>query len=902
MKKLREINHIFYMTILYLTTSISITLYRKEIPKVFTVDELLKYRYLILITLILTTFYFLSNYHKNTKEILKKISLLALYSIILLIGINFPNLGIESINYGLIIYLGIVYIFIYANSNSEKQSKINEEKEAFLYPSRERMSEVFNKALENYNLIALDGVWRSGKTTFMDILMKRNNEKYHYIPVNIMLFENRNLLKREFLNQLKEVFKDEGILKGTLIDFEYYLGEVSNNWMNILNKMIFSKSESFKESNDKLKNEIYSLEKGIVVGIDNLERIYGESEHEWKEILGFIHELQEIGIKIVVMADFDKVLGAKEGEIFNYDYYDKFYEVKIKLNEVTANEVIDEISIGSEGVKKTWLKEQLDRLKNRMEGYCLSDSYGEFEKKQSSLEQKYKYIDSASKSDSNIPRIKVEIKELEEYMEREVTVVDKNLELLSRFNEGIKNPRKVKKIINDTALKKKNVTNIFNFVSDEGYDEVLLKSVIFQLFYFDFIDEYKEMGLYSFTEKDKVFKYFFKDIGEAHRAINRILFYNFEDDKIKGRIEHLEDTDEVNLEKVLKELEVYDERLDPDTDRSYTKKVYKIIEENLVKLEKAKKIEVNRIIRENEEFICRMNYLCYPKELGIYGKISYKFDEKNILKACDEIIIHLHKKIYYEGFPSDLGEINVLSPKGFKSLLSAYSGVSKGERSEYKELNYEESKKSFTLADIEFMKKKVKEVEKGVVFNLIKVEELICCGFDSLLKVLENELNKKKQDSKNLIEQLDKNKWNSLSKEKKYKKLQKYSPGQLRYYESTFLIALIKFLRGVSEIETDKKVLLEIDKALDIAERWSDVKLIKEKSIKIKGMDVEEKEIEIEKLMEWINKIPQKSRREIFGGGWEEYIEGLREIGIEWNPEKLVVEAKNKKSVVEDSK
>jgi len=516
-----------------------------------------------------------------------------------------------------------------------------------LYPSRKTQEDILTYALENYNLIALDGTWGSGKTTFMNIAMRDNMEKYYYIPINVMLFENRNSLKTEFLNQLKGIFKEEGIFQGSLMDFDYYLDGVSNDWIKIVKNIIFSKSKSFKEANEKLKSEIGKIEKRIVVGVDNLERIYGESETEWKQILGFIHELQELGIKIVVMANLEEMLTTKkeieekiklvlnskddsEIKIFenvkiqkieqeknnNYNYFDKFYEFKLQLNEVTAEEIIDKVEISKNKEKN--IKER-ERLKNQIKGLIVD------------LEKGFKKLESDHLSGNKN----------EEEKKKSQEEMSKYTELQNRYLNNILNPRKIEKLMWDIKTKQKNITNIYNFIDDgDEYEKLIFKASIFSLFYFDYMNMIKEKKFTDFYRENRFFEYFFTNIGESYRGLNRLLYCEYKEDIIIKEIKKLISTKEINLstlDKSLKVLEIYSSSLDPDYNQETTKEAYRVIEDKLTKLEKIDEKKIHEIIKENEGNICRLNYITYPYELGIFKDIKYKFNNETIYMMYREL-------------------------------------------------------------------------------------------------------------------------------------------------------------------------------------------------------------------------------------------------------------------------
>lgn len=652
MKKMREINYIFYMTLLYMLSSLYGVLFRMEVPRILKIENLNNLSILFLVLLI--TGYLITNFFKSLKEVFKSGVKKLSYIFVFILGVNTNNVALI---YAISICLIGAYTVLFLENRQIKKKEKNDESEnktkLELYPSRRNLMEILSHALGEYSLIALDGTWGSGKTTFMNIFMRDKKKKYYYIPINVMLFENRNSLKSEFLNQLKGIFKEEGIFQGSLMDFDYYLDGISNDWMKMVKNIIFSKSKSFKEANEKLKSEIGKIEKKIVVGVDNLERIYGESEPEWKQILGFIHELQELGIKIVVMANLEEMLTTKketgEKDLSNHEYFDKFYEFKLKLNDVTTEEIIEGVEY--ESLDKEWLKSQFEELKGDLD--CKKS---ELEKKLLRQRDRYEYLKSNREAEMrktintlNSKDSERGIKEIEENNLKETAKLRGEINRLNeilldleiKIYENTKNPRKIKKVIEDIKSKKK-IERIHNIDSKE-YKKLIFKTSIFQLFYFDYFYKFKneKEGIFSkvYEEKDLFLDYIEDEFKNNIQVVNRLLYSEPEDENVKKRIENLNEDSVINvneLERCLEDIKVYSERLD-EPDMKVTKEKYKIIESKLIELEKYNMVKVHKIIKEREELICKINYLTYPSNLGIFKDIKYKFN--------NEIIYMMYRKL-----------------------------------------------------------------------------------------------------------------------------------------------------------------------------------------------------------------------------------------------------------------
>jgi len=889
MKKMREVNYIFYMTLLYMLSSLYTLLNKGEVYELFDIEKLMKYNSLIIIVVGLGVIFLLVNYYRNTNQVLKiTIFRVILPMVTILLGLNYPNFGLDGIIYAMVVYLIVTYIFMYpiifCRSREEENDNNNNLK---LYPSRKTQEGILSYVLENYNLIALDGSWGSGKTTFMDIFMREKKENYYYIPIDIMLFENKTSLKREFLNHLKEIFKNNGILEGTLIEFDHCLNGVSNDLFKVFYKVFISKSNTLEEISKNMRKEIKKINKKIVVGIDNLERIYSNSESEWKEIMGFIYELQGLGIKIVVMANLEKMLNRKEEEKIkqdkndNYEYFDKFYEFKLKLNEVTTEEIIDEVKIKKEKVDqveikestvdKEWLKEQVKELTNNInQGFDKLNEGGNNEDKE---ERNKKYS---------------------EY---------KNLHW--RYLNGIKNPRKIEKLIKDIQTKQEKIRNIFNFIGEEDYKKLIFRTSLYEVMFFDCAMEHKKkikivgkLGKELKTDefiKHPFSKMFFQAFGYSEfkdeRAVNRLLYYDSKEDLIINGIKKLISTKEIDLmtiEKKLKDLEVYSSSLDPDYNKETTKKAYRIIEKKLIELEKTDEKRINEIIKENEGIICRLNYLTYPSEVGIFRDIKYKFN--------NEVVYMMYRKLE-----------DILKPRRSRSRNELRDMLETINVYYYlKKENYiERQKKSsdVNLNEVNELIDKIKEKEdilkarqEKEVYSIDKAESIIYDMVLNFLMIIKSNMGKQEIT---IVEELKLGNWKEYDFKQKENLLNivesnfENIKGTSRENPNSNLFKVIKsksdLLKNIIEKEENQTIILKLaDLIKTIEYRLVEFEILKKVSDINKEVDNAKKKNLREELLSFI-KIKSKEERLQYMFNrqyWGDWMDAVEKIGIkeeEWN-------------------
>ena len=905
---MREIDYVFYMTLLYIISCLYGFFYK-------VIDILnfqnINFGYIGIFIIFIMSYLFLPIKHNKTMEkVVKFITKIIIWISLILMGMNYPKQWLM----GLTIYMVSVLAISLVSQKKVKES-INELE---LYPSRKTQEDILTYALENYNLIALDGTWGSGKTTFMDIVMKSNREKYYYISINIMLFENRNSLKTEFLNQLKGVFKEEGIFQGSLMDFDYYLDGVSNDWIKVVNNIIFSKSKSFKEANEKLKSEIGKIEKRIVVGVDNLERIYGESEHEWKQILGFIHELQELGIKIVVMANLEEmlttnkkteekiklVLNSKDdseikffGDVEiqkieqekndNYNYFDKFYEFKLQLNEVTTEEIINKIKDVLED-EKSLIKKQFNSLTNSLK------------QKEEEINYKIKEITKGEmgRSLASNPSEEYLIKRQIEVREKEKPLLELLLNLEKKYYENSKNPRKIEKIIEDIKLKK--IIKKIHNIDPKEYEKLIFITSVFQLFYFDYYYRFKREGVAIFSDslaennpinknypiEDIFLEYIKHRFKNNLQAVNRLLYFEPEDENVRDRIENLIEENKINIydfRKYIEDIKIYSQRLD-NSDMELTKEKYKIIQNNMVRLEKEYKENIHEIIKENEEFICEMNYLCYPDKVGIYGEVSYKFEMQKINRQYKGIIDTFNKKNC---------EYNNSNEKVYL-MISSYYLI---EKKFINLVTKEELEKLINLIDEEKNPNIIMELKNRSLYLFFseKAERIKLKRIITLLNILKIELSKKGIIGKKNSLIISVKEWEKINKSKFIEKIRydycyDYFDKKCEDFKE-MRINLEKLIEG----EKSKEYMLGLEsliRSLKIHELPSQ---IRETISKIEiEQDVNKKEKKTYELIDFINeRTSDKKYQYIYNDSWNSWIDKAKEIKIE-------VDLENKKVKLQD--
>jgi len=347
----------------------------------------------------------------------------------------------------------------------------------------------------------------------------------------------------------------------------------------------------------------------------------------------------------------------------------------------------------------------------------------------------------------------------------------------------------------------------------------------------------------------------------------------------------------------LKDLETYNERLEPDINRTPTKKAYIILEKKLAEMDKeqSKREEIYRIIKEKEEFICKMNHLNYHNSIGIYKKVKYKFDSEKILNIYFDIIKILGSKIYSEDF-YHLKSLKSLNGFYFKNTINDYCKATQNHKYAYERQELGSPKKELTLSDIGELKRSIEVREKGIFFEGIeKIEDLFFLELENLINILEVEIKKTKED---LIEKnydIDLEEWKSGKDNEKYKLLERLEyPSKDDDTKSEELKKIKNNLTDLINIEEDKVLLLELNSRRNSFEMYIFPREVKERVISIKKEEKSERKTkEIDELLEYINqKLKEKRWQYILNGHWDYYLSDFEELNIEVDSSNMKVKLK----------
>lgn len=129
-----------------------------------------------------------------------------------------------------------------------------------LIQSRSHKKVLLLNALKTSERILVDAVWGTGKTTFVDIVLDDASSSYHKIKIDILVFNNREKIKNEFLNQIKSILKEEKIYFKNMNEYLGFINNIGSIWSNVI-KDTFYENDSFESAKESLKKDLGLLKK-----------------------------------------------------------------------------------------------------------------------------------------------------------------------------------------------------------------------------------------------------------------------------------------------------------------------------------------------------------------------------------------------------------------------------------------------------------------------------------------------------------------------------------------------------------------------------------------------------------------------------------------------------------------
>lgn len=242
---------------------------------------------------------------------------------------NRTSLNKETIIF--LVPLILISIVRIVRKNNIKNQKVMTE----LYPSRIMDLQNLKKALENENIVGLDGEWGIGKTF---LIQKFKEEKENDFIIVSLLSINTEEFISFVLNQINKILKKKGIYSFYIKKIKNVIGSQSTSFFNFAE--FFSSNETYQETIEEYKKIVSELENQIIIVIDDLDRVRDGEKIE--KILNFSLDFAHEKIKFIYLYSQEE-LKKLENNSFSRNFMEKFIPVYINISKLNFTTLFEKI-------------------------------------------------------------------------------------------------------------------------------------------------------------------------------------------------------------------------------------------------------------------------------------------------------------------------------------------------------------------------------------------------------------------------------------------------------------------------------------------------------------------------------------------------------------------------------
>lgn len=255
------------------------------------------------------------------------------------------------------------YERLYSRKTRKKVMTSDETKDVDISSARLDYAKMLVDELLTSNLksetyaVAITGSWGSGKTLFLNTVKTLCKDKAILVDFNPWNSQTADHLAKDFFNTLSEELSPYyGGVRKTMdkyVSLLYSLRfHVASNF--IIQHFPGSKESSLETKKQEVANALRSIQKPIVVAIDDLDRLAGR---EIFEVLRIIRNTAKFN-NIIYIVTYDKghvINQLKQPELgIEKDYLEKIFQIELSMPEVDEKELEEEFKLlCRKGVKKT---------------------------------------------------------------------------------------------------------------------------------------------------------------------------------------------------------------------------------------------------------------------------------------------------------------------------------------------------------------------------------------------------------------------------------------------------------------------------------------------------------------------------------------------------------------------
>lgn len=251
-----------------------------------------------------------------------------------------PCIDFQDILY--ILYsLALLISFILSNFLcGKKEGKVRQN----YFKEREDDLSRIKNYLENFNKVGVISDWGNGKTFLCDMLMNDSDFLQKYYPTKIEVLSLKvDVIQSFIIKELNNILSKNRIFSFSSPRIQDLLKE--EHWFSKILQFIFYSNESYSDSLEGIRQECKLINKKVVLIIEDLDRL--NTVEEVQLLLDITEKLACDWIKIIFLFSEENLSEIKQKENneikFDHDFIEKYIPYTVKLTELNAIRIIDEL-------------------------------------------------------------------------------------------------------------------------------------------------------------------------------------------------------------------------------------------------------------------------------------------------------------------------------------------------------------------------------------------------------------------------------------------------------------------------------------------------------------------------------------------------------------------------------
>ena len=297
-----------------------------------------KNMFIIGISIILVIIFSFLKYPNSKKKLIYYsliINVFFVFQLLLSLFISINNYIIFLIS--LYVLLTMFFCLLKVETDSTLDNEGKTENKGHLFTERKDSLKELKEAIKTHESILIDEKWGNGKTFFIRKFMEEYNKDFEFIYIKTPYFSNKLEFRSKVLNEIKLIFRRNGILNTNFKNLTKYFG------VEIKGITFKEIEETYDEIIRNVNQDIFKIKKKIILILDDLDRI--DSKDHINEILNFVGEINlelDSNFSVITLASKEKLL--KLLEINNTtngeNQLDKYFSKELYLKKLNMGDLI----------------------------------------------------------------------------------------------------------------------------------------------------------------------------------------------------------------------------------------------------------------------------------------------------------------------------------------------------------------------------------------------------------------------------------------------------------------------------------------------------------------------------------------------------------------------------------